>query len=365
MPVRNGQRFIRLAIDSLLAQTFSDFELIICDNASTDQTQQICQEYVSRDSRVRYFRNETDLGPAANYNRCFELSRGEYFRWHAHDDQSAPEYLAKCVELLDRNSSVVVAYTKTLVIDEYGTPLEEYQFNPGTDSARASTRFRRLVLINHRSHRAVEIFGLMRASALRQTPLHGCYARADSVLLVRMALRGRFVELPDRLFLSRSHTTQSMQTLPASAKNGQSLLSRLLGTGPLPPPEWWDASRKGKANFPEWNLMREYWVSIRRANLRPGDRLRCRGVVLWWLLRNPHKLARDVIFAIECVYRRALERLRQPTSAAEARKIEPASAGSGTTVTPRPLRMAAASGFNGASTTTEPRPAPPSSPVNA
>src|SRR5262245_23893970 len=200
MPVRNGERFIRQAIDSLLAQTFGDFELIICDNASTDQTQQICEEYASRDPRVRYFRNEANLGPAANYNRCFELSRGEYFRWHAHDDQAAPEYLARCVELLDRDPSVVVAYPKTLVIDESGKPIEEYDFNPGTDSARTSTRFRRLVLINHRSHRAVEIFGLMRSSALRRTPLHGCYARADSVLLVRMALLGRFVELADRLF---------------------------------------------------------------------------------------------------------------------------------------------------------------------
>src|SRR5262249_49837857 len=141
MPVRNGQRFIRLAIDSLLAQTFSDFELIICDNGSTDQTQSICEEYAVLDPRVRYFRNESNLGPAANYNRCFELSRGEYFRWHAHDDQAAPQYLAKCVELLDRDPGVVVAYPSTLVIDENGRPLEEYKFHPGTDSARASARF--------------------------------------------------------------------------------------------------------------------------------------------------------------------------------------------------------------------------------
>src|SRR5262249_30894111 len=115
-----------------------------------------------------------------------------------------------------------------------------------------------------------------------------------------------------------------------------------------------------------WNLMKQYWVSIARAKLSPGDRLRCRGVMLRWLLQNPHKLLRDVIFAADSVYRRALQRLRPPSSnAPEADKIDPASSGSGTTVTPRPLRIAAAPGLRGASTTIDPKPAPPSSPVNA
>src|SRR5437773_57343 len=82
------------------------------------------------------------------------------------------------------------------------------------DSLRPCKRFSKLVMVNHRAHRAVEIFGLMRSSALRQTPLEGAYARGDSVLLVRMALLGRFIELPQRLFLSRAHASQSMQTLP-------------------------------------------------------------------------------------------------------------------------------------------------------
>src|SRR5262245_38039803 len=90
MPVRNGEPFIADAIDSLLAQTLTDFELIICDNASTDRTQEICGEYAAQDARIRYYRNPTNLGPAQNHNKCFELSRGEYFRWHAHDDMCLP-----------------------------------------------------------------------------------------------------------------------------------------------------------------------------------------------------------------------------------------------------------------------------------
>jgi hypothetical protein len=221
-----------------------------------------------------------------------------------------PNYLARCVEVLDRDPGVVLAYPKTLIVDEEGKPLEEYDFRPGTDGADPAQRFAELVLIDHRKHRACEIFGLMRSSALAQTPLEGAYARGDSVLLVRMALLGKFVELPERLFLSRSHATQSMQTLPTASKSGKSILTRLLGTGPLPPPEWWDASRKGKANFPEWNLFKEYWISIGRTHgLGMRDRARCYGVMAKWLTRNILKLVRDVIFAAENVSHRITSRL--------------------------------------------------------
>lgn len=318
LPVRNGQRFIRQALDSLLAQTFTDFELIICDNASTDDTESICREYAARDPRVRYVRNATNLGPALNYNKTFDLARGQYFRWHAHDDMCTPDYLQKCVELLDRDPSVVLAYPETLIVDENGQPLEEYRFHPATDSSDVAARFSSLVLVNHRAHRACEIFGLMRASALRETPLQGSYARGDSVLLVRLALLGRFVEIGQRLFLSRSHSSQSMQTLPSAprASGSRSLLSRWLGTGPLPPPEWWDSSRKGKVNFPEWNLLRQYWISIGRAKLGFLQRVRCYGVMLRWTAWNMPKLARDVIFAMENLWRRLVERFTTDLSGA-------------------------------------------------
>ena len=188
MPVRNGQKYIREAIDSILAQTFTDWELIVCDNASTDNTEHIVREYAARDSRIRSHRNERDIGPAATHNVGFGLARGEYFRWHAHDDMIGPEYLARCVELLDKNSDVVLAHTKTDIVDEKGKFIEDYNFVLRTDSLKPAKRFAELVLVQHRMHRAVEIFGLMRSSALRETPLEGAYARGDSVLLVRMAL---------------------------------------------------------------------------------------------------------------------------------------------------------------------------------
>src|SRR4051794_27763407 len=128
MPVRNGAKYIRQAIDSILAQTFTDWELIVCDNASTDSTEQIVREYAARDSRIRYHRNPRDIGPAANHNIGFEMSRGEYFRWHAHDDMIAPTYLEKCVAALDADPTIAVAHTQTRIVDDKNEFLEDYNF---------------------------------------------------------------------------------------------------------------------------------------------------------------------------------------------------------------------------------------------
>jgi glycosyltransferase involved in cell wall biosynthesis len=87
MPVRNGEQFIADAIDSTLAQDFGDFELSVTANCSEDGTEAHCRQYTRKDERVRYHRNAKNLGAAPNFNRGFELARGQYFRWCAHDDR--------------------------------------------------------------------------------------------------------------------------------------------------------------------------------------------------------------------------------------------------------------------------------------
>src|SRR5882762_1549884 len=111
LPVYNGENFITDALESILGQTYTDFELIISDNASTDRTEALCKSYAARDPRIRYWRNAENLGAARNFNRVFELSSGEYFKWTAHDDVLAPDYLEKCIEASDRDPSVVLVYT--------------------------------------------------------------------------------------------------------------------------------------------------------------------------------------------------------------------------------------------------------------
>ena len=111
VPVFNGELFVAETLNSLLKQTFSDLEIVISDNASTDRTQEICRAYAARDWRVRYYRNDVNRGAAWNHNRVFELARGEFFKWSAADDLCAPEFLTLCVAALDRDPAAVMSIT--------------------------------------------------------------------------------------------------------------------------------------------------------------------------------------------------------------------------------------------------------------
>jgi glycosyltransferase involved in cell wall biosynthesis len=146
MPVYNGEKYIEEAIESILAQTYIDFELIISDNASTDRTQEICQGYADHDERIRYYRNPTNLGAAPNYNRTFQLSSGEYFKWAEDDDLIATDFLVKCVEVLDQDPNIVLCFPIARVIDENGTILGDYEYKSDTSSPEPHIRFRNLVL---------------------------------------------------------------------------------------------------------------------------------------------------------------------------------------------------------------------------
>jgi glycosyltransferase involved in cell wall biosynthesis len=298
LPVYNGERFLREAIDSILCQTYTDFELIICDNASTDRTPAICLEYQSRDSRVRYVRNDTNIGPAANFNRTFHLAHGEYFKWVAADDVCEPDFLRVCVAALDADPGAAMAFTGTRIIDDRGDTVGHDTYVLSTDSSTPQARFRALLLANHRRHGAFEAFGLYRASMLGDTPLFECYCRGDSVLFARVALRGRFIRLGRELFLNRDHRGRSERVKPSRIACG-SFFARWLGSGPTPPAEWWDASKRGRVVFPEWNLAWKYLRSIGAAPLTLRQRTACYGWWIYFTLRTSHKLARDLVLAIE------------------------------------------------------------------
>src|SRR4051812_42293346 len=120
MPVYNGQRYVAAAIESIRAQTFADFELIISDNASTDATGEICRAFAAKDSRIIYNRLSSNVGAILNFERVYKLGGGQYYKWHAHDDLIEPAFLARCVEALDREPSAVLAYPKAKFIDSAG-----------------------------------------------------------------------------------------------------------------------------------------------------------------------------------------------------------------------------------------------------
>ncbi len=109
MPVYNGGRYVQRALDSLLAQTFRDFELIISDNASTDDTKEICEEYERTDPRIRYIRQNKNLGPIRNFDFVLNQAKGEYFMWAAHDDMWDSRFLDMMMKEFEKSKQSTVA----------------------------------------------------------------------------------------------------------------------------------------------------------------------------------------------------------------------------------------------------------------
>ena len=131
LPVYNGENFLKYALDSLLSQTFRDFELIISDNASTDTTPKICQEYVLRDKRIRYIRQNKNMGALWNFNFVLKQSNKEYFIWVSSDDKLHPEFLEKNIDILEKNKNVVCSIGDVIYSD-----VINYEFKLNNDTKK-------------------------------------------------------------------------------------------------------------------------------------------------------------------------------------------------------------------------------------
>jgi glycosyltransferase involved in cell wall biosynthesis len=202
LPVYNREKLLKQSLDALLNQTFTDFDLIISDNASTDATEQICREYAQRDGRIRYYRNGSNIGAPRNFNQTFELSSSRYFKWATSDDLCAPEFLELALEVLEREQAVVLCYAKTTIIGVDGAPIEDYEDKLHLIEAKASRRFVRLLNTIGLCHQHQ---GVIRSAALRRTALLMDHIRSDVNLMAELSLYGKFYELPQRLFSRRLH----------------------------------------------------------------------------------------------------------------------------------------------------------------
>jgi glycosyltransferase involved in cell wall biosynthesis len=295
LPVFNGERYLRKAIESILAQSYGDFELILSDNASSDGTADICSAFSTLDERVRFERNATNCGAAANFNRVVHRARSPYFKWAAHDDLLDKTYLARTLAALEAAPDAIAAHTHVAFIDEHDRVVRDDPFPlRHVGSPLPSKRFADVVSTPHWSFWA---FALIRREALLRTDLIGAYASSDRVLIAHLALLGRFVEVPDVLFLSRDHPERALKRIPERLR-----LRRLLrAVGPLPAAEWYDPARQGRIAFPQWHLWRRYLDLVRHTDLQPSERRRCYLALVRGLAtnRNAAKFLRDVALAGE------------------------------------------------------------------
>jgi len=271
VPVRNGERFLALQLESLLAQDFRDLEIVISDNASTDATQEICRQYAARDNRIRYHRTEENRGLAWNHNRTFELAQGRYFKWAAYDDEHEPTYISKSVAVLDADPTVICCHSATVVIDEEGEVHEHWPARELTASPRPHVRLNEML----RPHPVDMMYGLMRVDALARTGLHRAFPESDHALLAELALLGRLVEVPEPLFRRRLHTENGDAALPDT---------RAL---------WRDfTGAQGAARaVPGWPLNREMLRIVARSGTRGIERMLCWRALAIWFFRKPPRLA--------------------------------------------------------------------------
>lgn len=202
LPVYNSEKYLEQSLQSLLAQTYADFVLIISDNASTDRTAAICSKFADADSRIKYFRNETNIGNPRNFNRIAQLTTTRYLKWSTADDFWKPNFLELALEVMERDPTIALCYPQAVIVDASGgnpTPYDDVLHLVQEDAA---DRFLTLLQTIRLAHQHL---GLIRMSHLRQTRLLGAHVGSDINLLAELTLYGKFVELPQRLFFRRMH----------------------------------------------------------------------------------------------------------------------------------------------------------------
>ena len=195
LPVFNGERYLSESLDALLAQTYSDFELIISDNASTDTTPEICRTYAERDERIRVIRQPQNIGAGPNHNFLPLQARGKYFKWVSHDDLYHPQLLQRCVEVLDTHPEYVLAHAWDALVDDHGAVIEVTPYTMLTDSPSPRVRLRSLLY----GVGGNDFYGVIRTDVLRYVRPHGSYFNADRTFTASLALHGRFYQVPEVL----------------------------------------------------------------------------------------------------------------------------------------------------------------------
>ena len=274
LPVYNGGRFLAQALDDFLAQSFEDFELTVCDNASTDDTEAIVREAAARDGRVRYVRNWRNLGALANANLAFRTSRGRYYALAAHDDRHAPDFLYQLVAALERRPDAVLAYGRKGLIDGEGRPFHfdetlglhvagerAVDYDGALERPLPSDPVARYRAALYSNDCNAPIHGLFRRSILSRLPSHRLHG-SDRLIVAAAALHGPFAFVDEELMQYRVH------------EGSTCFLSRAARVAR-------ETGRAGSASFADpTRTLARYLRAVTRAPLTPAQRLRARAATL-------------------------------------------------------------------------------------
>lgn len=274
LPVYNGEKYIAKTLDAILQQTFTRFEVIISDNASSDATRMICEEYANNDNRIQYIRHTTNRGAAANYNFVFSQAKGHYFKWCPHDDILAKNYLELCIKALEVQPEAVGAITDVSFIDGDGSKIEDVPLPIHESHQSALTRFSEA--LDARMDWLL-FFGLFNRDLVARTGLHGNYIRSDNVFVSEMLLMGPIIHVPNSGLHFRRHNSSFTDSVLSSQDDAIA---------------WMDPNLRGTRTLKESRYYFETVKVILRSNISLGEKLVC----LQWTLSAAWKRKRKVIF---------------------------------------------------------------------
>ncbi|HTX62452.1 MAG TPA: glycosyltransferase family A protein, partial [Acidimicrobiales bacterium] len=280
LPVYNGETYLADALDALLGQSFSDFELIISDNASTDGTAEICRHYGRLDSRIRYMVQSSNIGAVRNHHFLVQQSRSALFKWAAADDLYARELLERCLDALKERPDAVLAHSFTAAIDSEDRVTQALAYPLATDSPNVAVRFHSMLFGPSDDNeyknviRADDQYGVVRADVLRRVLPQGSYYHSDRALMAALVLHGTFYQVPDWLYFRRDHRDRPQHACPTV----RSWCANL------------DPRRRDRIRHPTFRLLAEYPLgyveAIRRAPISPSERRECYGHVARWALQR-------------------------------------------------------------------------------
>lgn len=275
IPLHNHENYVGEAIESILAQTLGDFELIISDNASTDGSYEVCVKYAAADNRIRLFRNDRNLGAAPNMNLVFQRARGRYFKWAHSDDLMLPRFLDRTVTVLESDESASCCTAMASWIDDDGQPIGECSFDARLASTATIERLTGVL----EDVRRFAIHGVYRVSLLKKTALHGSFADSDCNLLFETALQGRIVLVDEELHRIRKHAGGSIVRYP----------------NPRDRQVFYNTDKSSSTSTPTVTSIVEHLRSILRHERSVIRRMRFARLVLsWYLSHRPRSVLGDL-----------------------------------------------------------------------
>jgi hypothetical protein len=305
----NRAKYLTQALDSLLGQSFTDFRLVLLDDGSTDETEQICRDYEARDPRVIYARNHERLGMVGAWKRAFELAAGdgdvEYFAWASDHDRWNEHWLRTLVEQLDAHPGAVLAYPLTQRISREGSPLAKpARFFETAGITNVQARW--LALSASRSVAAGDmVYGLARVNAMKKAGIFREVLTPDRLLMAELTIQGEILQVPQVLWYRRQFETGSVarqrETLfkPGSRPRTASLPTWLQHARVL-----WRTYASGDTSPLAPTRARARWLVARyalayavRHHRKTAMHRRC-ATVLWWCRGAVKKAKHLVLLAL-------------------------------------------------------------------